>query len=150
MRTFIRALAALAACTAGLAAAAPPIISDAWIRATPPGAKTGAAYLSISGDATASDTLLGASSAAAGSVELHAHVTEDGLSRMQRLAEVPVPAGETVRFEPGGLHLMLIGIAAPLVAGQRVTLALRFANAGEIEITAPVVDARATAPHSAH
>jgi len=148
MRTFIRALAALAACAAGLAAAAPPAISDAWLRATPPGAKTGAAYLTVSGDAA--DTLLAASSPAARSVELHAHVTENDLSRMQRLAEVPVPTDATVRFEPGGLHLMLIDIAAPLVAGQRVTLTLRFANAGDIEITAPVIDARASAPHGAH
>ena len=149
MRRSIRALTALAACTAGLATAAPPAISDAWIRATPPGAKTGAAYLTVSSDGAA-DSLLAASSPAARSVELHAHVTENGLTRMQRLPEVRVPAGERVRFEPGGLHLMLIDLAAPLVAGQRVTLALRFANAGDVEITAPVIDARATAPHGAH
>jgi copper(I)-binding protein len=142
-------VAALAACAAGLAAAAPPAVSDAWVRATPPGAKTGAAYLTISTDGTA-DTLVAATSPAARIVELHTHVAENGLSRMQRLDAVPLPAGESVRFEPGGLHLMLIDIAAPLVAGQHVTLALQFANAGVVEVTAPIVDARAAAAPAVH
>jgi copper(I)-binding protein len=142
-------VAALAACAAGLAAAAPPAVSGAWVRATPPGAKTGAAYLTILTDGTA-DTLVAATSPAARTVELHTHVAENGLSRMQRLDAVPLPAGENVRFEPGGLHLMLIDIAAPLVAGQHVTLALQFANAGVVEVTAPIVDARAAAAPAAH
>jgi copper(I)-binding protein len=138
-------VAALAACAAGLAAAAPPAISGAWVRATPPGAKTGAAYLTISTDGTA-DTLLAATSPAARTVELHTHVSDNGLSRMQRLDAVPLPAGESVHFEPGGLHLMLIDITAPLIAGQQVTLSLQFAKAGVVEVTAPVLDARAAAP----
>jgi copper(I)-binding protein len=137
-------VAALAACAAALAAAAPPAVSGAWVRATPPGAKTGAAYLTISTDTA--DTLLAATSPAARTVELHTHVTENGLSRMQRLDAVPLPAGESVRFEPGGLHLMFIDIAAPLVAGQHVTLALQLAKAGVVEVTAPIIDARAAAP----
>lgn len=148
MRLFVSTVAALAACAAGLAAAAPPSITGAWVRATPPGAKTGAAYLTISSDGAA-DTLLAATSPAARAVELHTHVTDNGLSRMQRLAEVAIPESGSVRFEPGGLHLMLIDIAAPLVAGQQLTLALRFATAGVVEVTAPIVDARA-APPAAH
>jgi copper(I)-binding protein len=65
---------------------------------------------------------------------------------MQRLDAVPLPAGESVHFEPGGLHLMLIDITAPLVAGQDVTLALQFANAGVVEVAAPIVDARTSVP----
>jgi copper(I)-binding protein len=65
---------------------------------------------------------------------------------MQRLDAVPLPAGESVHFEPGGLHLMLIDITAPLIAGQQVTLSLQFAKAGVVEVTAPVLDARAAAP----
>lgn len=145
MRVLVPMMAALAACAASLALAAPPAISGAWVRATPPGAKTGAAYLTIANDGTA-DTLLAATSPAARTVELHTHVADDGLSRMQRLDAVPLPAGETVHFEPGGLHLMLIDIAAPLVAGERVTLALQFAKAGVVEVTVPIVDARTAAP----
>ncbi len=127
---------------AGSAAAGPMTVTDAWIRATPPGAPTAAAYLTIS-NAGAADRLLGAATPAAQAVELHAHVEDGGLHRMQRLAEVAVPAGAVVRLEPAGLHLMLVGIAAPLAAGTRVLLTLRFATADPIELEIPVVDARA-------
>jgi copper(I)-binding protein len=69
---------------------------------------------------------------------------------MVRLAEVPVPAGATVRFEPGGLHVMLLDIVAPLTPGMEVELTLRFATAEAVTIKLPVVDARATAPPGPH
>ena len=128
---------------AGAAAAGPLTVTDAWIRATPPGAPTAAAYLTIA-NAGAADRLLGGATPAARAVELHAHVEDGGLHRMQRLAEVVVPAGAVVHLEPAGLHLMLVDIAAPLAAGTRVLLTLRFASAGQIELEIPVVDARAS------
>jgi copper(I)-binding protein len=137
---------------AGAAAAAePPAIADAWIRAAPPGARTAAAYLTIT-SAAAADRLLGAATPAAGAVEIHTHVVEGGMSRMVRLPELILPAGETVRLEPGGLHLMLLDVRGPLAAGTKVAISLRFAAAGEIEIEVPVVDARAgaAAPRASH
>ena len=127
--------------SAGSAAAGPMTVTDAWIRATPPGVPTAAAYLTIT-NAGAADRLLGAATPAAQAVELHAHVEDGGLHRMERLAEVAVPAGAVVRLEPAGLHLMLVDIAAPLAAGMRVPLTLRFATVGEIELEITVVDAR--------
>ena len=102
---------------------------------------TAAAYLTIT-NAGAADRLLGAATPAAQAVELHAHVEDGGLHRMERLAEVAVPAGAVVRLEPAGLHLMLVDLTAPLRAGTRVPLTLRFATVGEIELEIPVVDAR--------
>ena len=136
---------------AGSAAAGPLTITDAWIRATPPGARTAAAYLTIA-NTGAADRLLGGATPAARSVEVHTHVDERGLQRMVRLAELGLPAGETVRLTPGGLHLMLVDVAAPLAAGASVTLSLRFAAAGTLELEVPVVDARASSPttHPAH
>ena len=131
------------------AAAEPPTVSNAWIRATPPGARTAAAYLTITSSGTA-DRLLGATTPAAGAVEIHAHVAEAGLQRMVRVEELTLPAGESVRLEPGGLHLMLIGIALPLVPGTNVAFALRFETAGTVEIELPVVDARAGGATHAH
>lgn len=145
-------LAALAVYSAGGSAAAGPLtLTDAWIRATPPGARTAAAYLTIANGA-ATDTLLGAATASARVVQIHTHVAENGLQRMVELPELTLPAGQTVRLEPGGLHLMLIDIAAPLVAGATVALSLEFAAAGRIDLEVPVVDARAGAPpsHGAH
>ncbi len=64
---------------------------------------------------------------------------------MERLAELAVPPGASVLLEPGGAHLMLIDLAAPLAPGTKVALSLRFAAAGTVELEVPVVDARANA-----
>jgi len=130
---------------AASAAAAPPKVTDAWIRATPPGAVTAAAYLTIT-SAGGADRLVGASTPAAGAVEIHTQIAEAGSQRMLHVAELTLPAGEAVRLTPGGQHLMLIDIKTPMVPGTKVALSLRFAEAGTVEIDVPVVDARAQAP----
>jgi copper(I)-binding protein len=119
-------------------------LADGWVRATPPGARTAAAYLTLVNDGPA-DVLLEARSPVAATLELHTHRAEGALQHMVRLAEVPVPAGATVRFEPGGLHVMLLDIATPLTPGMEVELTLRFANAGPFTIKVPVVDMRTSA-----
>src|SRR5688572_1029788 len=141
MRSLVRALALLTCCAAGPVLAGPLTLTDAWIRATPPGARTAAAYLTIT-NAGAADRLIGATTPAAGTVGVHTHVTEGGRQRMLRLAELSLPAHAAVRLEPGGLHLMLLDLAAPLAAGTRVSLSLQFAAAGTIDVDVPVVDAR--------
>jgi len=123
----------------------PPTVTEAWVRATPPGARTAAAYLTIV--ATTDDRLLGASSTA-GAVELHAQTVDNGLHGMRALAEIALPEDTPVRLEPGGLHLMLLDLAAPLVPGEVIAFTLRFAVAGNVAIAAPVVDARAMTPAS--
>jgi copper(I)-binding protein len=146
MTSVARAFAVLLFSAGAASAAEPPAIADAWIRATPPGARTAAAYLTITSAGTA-DRLLGAATPAAGGVEIHTHVVEAGMSRMVRVPELNLPAGEAVRLEPGGLHLMLLDVAGPLAAGTKVAVSLHFAVAGTVEIEVPVVDARATSRH---
>ena len=143
MFSFFRALVWLSL-TAGAAsaAAAPPIVTDAWIRATPPGAVTAAAYLTIT-SAGAADRLVGAATPAAGAVEIHTQIVEAGSQQMQRVAELTLPAAQAVRLAPGGQHLMLIDLTGPMVPGTKVALSLRFAGAGTVDIDVPVVDARA-------
>lgn len=151
MTSVARAFAVLLFSAGSATAAEPPAIADAWIRATPPGARTAAAYLTITAG-SAADRLLGGATPAAGAVEIHTHVAEAGMSRMVRLPELTLPVGEAVRLEPGGLHLMLLEVRGPLAAGTTVTLSLRFAEAGAIELEVPVVDARAgaAAPRASH
>ena len=149
MFSLFRALAWLSLTVgAGSAAAAPPLVTDAWIRATPPGAVTAAAYLTIA-SAGAADRLIGAATPAAGTVEIHTSAGAAGSQHMMRLAEIALPAGGAVRLEPGAQHLMLIDLKAPMVPGTKVALSLRFAEAGTVEVDVPVVDARAqaAAPH---
>jgi hypothetical protein len=140
-------LIALACVRAAAAAEAPIHILDAWARATPPGVENGAVYFKISNDGGA-DKLVGARSSAAQGTEIHASVSENGVVEMRRVESLPIGAGASVELAPGGMHVMLVGLAAPLAAGARVELTLVFAAAGEIAVEVPVVDARA--PPAAH
>lgn len=149
MRNALRFGLLTLAFAAGAALGASPVVEGAWARATPPGAKTGAVYLTLTADAA--DRLLGAASPAAGEVQIHTHASEGGMSRMVQLQELALPPGVGVRLEPGGLHLMLIDLARPLVAGESIELRLELADAGQVAVTVPVLDARASGPrHDAH
>ena len=123
------------------ASAAPPAtslrIEQAWARETPPGATVGAAYLRIV-NGGAADVLRGASTPIAKQVELHSSTVENGMMRMRPLPELAIPAHQTVAFKPGTLHIMLIDLARPLKAGERVRLTLVFRNAGPISVDVPV------------
>jgi copper(I)-binding protein len=144
--TTIRLLACLCLCGAAAGTAAEPLtISAAWVRATPPGATNAAAYLTIA-NSGAADRLLGAKSPAARELQLHTHVEENGVRHMRQLADIPLPAGATVQLEPGGLHVMLLDIAAPLKPGDHVVMTLDFAD-GDVELRLPVRDGRTMTEH---
>jgi hypothetical protein len=80
------------------------------------------------------DRLVAASTAAAGRTELHRHVMTDGVMKMRSVAAIDVPAGGTAELKPGGLHVMMIGLEAPLVEGTRVPLTLTFERAGTVTV----------------
>lgn len=111
-------------------------VSDIWAR---PGLASGnsAVYFAITNETAGADTLLSASSAVAGAVELHMTSMQDGNMQMTHQQEVPVPTGKT-EFKPGGLHIMLIGLNQDLNPGDMFSLALDFATAGEIQLEVPV------------
>ena len=108
-------------------------IGQPWTRAAGTGG-TGAGYLSIRNDGTAPDRLIGASTPAARAVELHTMLRDGEVMRMRPVTEIALPPGQTVTLAPGGLHIMLIGLGAPLVLGADVPLTLRFAQAGEVTV----------------
>jgi copper(I)-binding protein len=139
------AMLALLAITAGAAAADGPTVSQAWARATAPGVDVGAVYLSIDGG-SADDSLLSASSVRAGMVHLHTVEESGGVAKMRAVDGVEIPAGKRVVLAPKGTHIMLMGLAKPLVAGESFPLELRFAKAGELGITVVVRPAGADAP----
>lgn len=99
------------------------------------GEKIAAGYLVLAGGDT-SDQLLGASSPVAAAVSLH---RTDASGAMVATDVVEVPAGTDVPFVPGGDHLMLEGLAAPLLPGESVALDLEFAEAGTLRVEAPVI-----------
>uniref|UniRef100_UPI0008314EFC SCO family protein n=1 Tax=Actinomadura kijaniata TaxID=46161 RepID=UPI0008314EFC len=112
-------------------------VTDARVR-VPSTPDVTAGYLTLTNDGTP-DTLTGVSSPAAGSVEMHRMEMGHGSMRMEQVKTVPVPKG-TVRFEKGGLHLMLMKPEG-IREGRTVPLVLRFARAGEIRVEATVVPA---------
>ena len=111
-----------------------------WARELPPVAPNGAAYLRIENAGNAADRIVSASSPIAKRVELHAHETDGGVMKMRHVHSVEVPARGAVSFEPGRMHVMLIGLKEPLVAGKSFPLTLGFQNAGEIEVTVEITD----------
>lgn len=140
---------ALGACMTVAAADDGPVVSEAWARATPPGTTVGAAYLTLQGGNVA-DRLVGASSDRAAMVHLHTVEETDGVAKMRSIDAIEVPAGKRVTLAPKGTHIMLMGLDAPLVAGQTFGLTLRFAVAGEREVSVTVKPATATDDHAHH
>lgn len=114
-------------------------IETPWARATPPNARTGAAYLTLINQGGAADRLISASSVAAERVELHTHINEGGVMRMKAIDAVALAPGERVSLRPGGLHVMLIDLKGPLRENTRVPVTLRFAAAGEVTVEIPVL-----------
>ncbi|WP_037301255.1 copper chaperone PCu(A)C [Rubritepida flocculans] len=108
-------------------------LENPWTRAANQGAQ-GAGFLVIRNTAAEPDRLLAASSPAAQRMELHTHIREGEVMRMRPVNDIPVPGNGSVSLQPGGLHLMLIGLTQPLVAGQSVPVTLRFERAGEVTI----------------
>lgn len=141
MKTFatLSLAATLALAAAGAVAQAPSLtVTGAWSRATPPGTTVGAAYLVVDNRAKRSDRLLSVSSPRAKKVEVHATVHDVDAVRMKRVDPLHVGAGERLELAPGGTHLMLMGLDAPLREGEQVPLVLRFEVAGEIRVRARV------------
>lgn len=108
-------------------------IAQPWTRAAGANAN-GAGFMTLRNAGGQADRLLSAATPAARVVELHTHIREGDVMRMRPVQDIPVPAGETVELRPGGLHIMLIGLVAPLPQGGRVPLTLRFERAGEVQV----------------
>jgi periplasmic copper chaperone A len=122
-------------------------ISDAWSRATPPGAKVAAGYLTIRNRAASPDRLVSATSIAAARVETHSVEKQGEVMRMREVKGYEVPAKGSFELKPAGSHLMLVDIKRPLKAGERIPLVLRFQNAGEVRAELEVKALGATGPH---
>lgn len=113
-------------------------VEGAWARASIGGSKVSAVYLVVANRGEAADRLVGAETGRAAHAMIHRSVVEDGVAKMRHAAAVEVPPGEAIRLEPGGLHVMLAGVAPPLVAGESIPVTLVFERAGRIEISVPV------------
>ena len=120
--------------------------TDAWARATAPGQEVGAVYLIVRNGTSAEDRLVGGSTSAARSVEIHAMRMDGTIMRMRRQDGLDIPAGGSAELGPGGTHLMLVGLKAPLKAGAEIPLSLDFSGAGRKQVRVRVRPIGATGP----
>ena len=123
------------------------VVTQAWSRATPGGSRVAGGYLSIENRGSSADKLLSASTEIARKVEIHEMAVNGGVMTMRALeGGLSIEPGRTVKFAPGGLHLMIVGLATPLVRGDKVPVTLRFEKAGEITVSFDVQAMGATGP----
>lgn len=145
-----RLLAALSLSLAALAAHAHSFklgeltIGHPYARSTAPGQPTGGAYLSITNAGAAADKLVSVTAGISTSVELHEMKMDGNVMRMREVPGIEVPAGKAVELKPGGLHIMLMGLKAPLKQGEKFPLKLKFEKAGEVTVTVNVEGAAAS------
>ena len=110
------------------------LVGDPWVRMIP-GSMT-AGYLQLRNTSSRDRRVVAASAAIAEVIELHEHVHDDGVMRMREVVGMDLPAGDNLALEPGGLHLMFIGVRRPLVEGERIPVMLEFADGGRLVLQA--------------
>ncbi len=121
-------LTALSLCLlSGLTQAAGIKVENAWVRATAPGQQVAGAFMDITADADMA--LVTGASPAAKTVELHFMRMDGGMMEMRELDKIDLPKGEKVSLEPGGMHVMLIGLKARIKPGDKVPLTLTVKDA---------------------
>ena len=141
---FLALAASLVVASAALAHNNQLEVSNAWARATPGKAENGAAYLTI--QSPTADRLLSLSSPVAKKAELHTMSMEGMVMKMRPLADLDIPAGQPVTLKPGGQHVMLLGLDAPLREGQSFPLTLTFEKAGTRTVTVAIEKPGAAGP----
>lgn len=139
MKTILRFFVALSFMVTGAAfahdyTAGSLKIDHPWSRATVAGIPNGAAYFVLENNGDTDERLLSGASPVADKVEIHTHIRDGEVMRMRQVDDVVIPAGETVALEPGGLHIMLMGLKEPLEEGKNFPMTLEFENAGTVEV----------------
>ena len=108
------------------------------VRMVPPGQNQTGAYLTLRNTGKQDHALVKAASPAAHNTELHTVVDEDGMKKMRPVAKMDIKAGSETKLQPGGLHIMLIGLKQPLHEGANVAITLTFEDGSSKDISAPV------------
>jgi copper(I)-binding protein len=111
-------------CLASLSARAQIVVNQGWVRGVVPGQKSAAAFMFVTSGSDA--WMIGASSPVARSAEIHNMKFEGGIMKMRAVDKLPLRAGKTIEFTPGGLHIMLVDVTRPLKEGDMVPVTLQF------------------------
>lgn len=109
-------------------------LHHAWVRPAGPGMRMSAGYTTIVNESNFDDAIVGVSADFAEAAELHESRQVNGTSSMERVARLEVPAGRTVRLQPGGYHVMLINLTRELEEGDMYTVTFTFEDAGDVAV----------------
>ncbi|MEM7280778.1 MAG: copper chaperone PCu(A)C [Pseudomonadota bacterium] len=113
-------------------------VENVWVRPPAPNMQMTAAYMVIRNTTKEPRTLIQVESQSIEVIEMHKTETIDGVSRMRQQEHVVVDANDVVTFEPGGLHLMLIGFLSPVSENSEVDFVLSWQDGSQTEITGRV------------
>jgi periplasmic copper chaperone A len=109
-------------------------IEQPWMRASAPGQKIAAGYLTVRNKAAQPDRLVGASSPMAAKVQTHVTVKDGEVLRMREVKGYEIPAKGTFELKPGGAHLMLVDIKQALKEGDKVPVTLKFEKSRDVTV----------------
>jgi hypothetical protein len=121
-------------------------IMEPWSRPLPAVSVNGAAYMTLMNNGKAADKLIAISTPAARKATLHHHISEGGMMKMRPVEAVAIMPGEPSVMQPGGLHIMLMGLTVPLVEGNSFPLTLTFERAGSIGVEVIIFAPEGTSP----
>ena len=123
------------------------VISQAWSRATPNGAKIGTGYFTIENKGTTADKLIGVSGDISDKIEVHEMSMNNGVMKMRPVdGGLVIEPGKTVKLGPNGYHLMIMDLKSPLKQGGKLPVTLEFEKAGKVAVTLDVQGIGAQGP----
>lgn len=113
-------------------------VKDGFVREVPPNQTISAAFMTLQNNDMSDHKVVSATSPAAKVVELHTHTHENGMMKMRQIPQIDLPAGSEAMLKPGGLHIMLIDLTAPLSSEKMVPVTLKFEDGSEKQLELPV------------
>ncbi len=145
-----RSAAVLSLLSVSMFALAEVTVESPYVRAVPPGQTNTAAFMQLKNSSAEAISLVSASSSIAENVELHNHINEDGVMKMRQVELISISANGNASLEPGGYHIMLIGLSKEIAAGDMVDLEVKFSDGSSQQLTVPVKKVMAHSHHHHH
>jgi copper(I)-binding protein len=126
-------------------------VKNAYIKPTPPGTQNTAAYFILENKSHNTTTLIDATSDSAEIIQIHEHIMSNGLMKMQHVKTgINIPSNTSIVLEPGGYHIMFIGVKNSIKEGDSVKLSLLFSDGKSINVVLPAQDQASTTAQGKH
>ena len=125
-------------------------VQDPYVRLAPPNAAATGAFMVIRNTGDKDVKLVKADNPVSKATELHTHLNEGGVMKMRPVPAIEIKAKGEAVLKPGGLHVMMIDLKAPLKEGDSVPITLTFDDGSSKQVDARVVKATAAPAPTEH